>query len=181
MDMPPDITLRTRKLRAGNCEVLWDTSFNTYFYCVVWIAWNIYISEDTTKSIVTESLGQMNVLTRHDRLNVNLHPASVICPASWEATENREHSDGFCSPTTSTSTPTSPSLVLSWQTSPSEVVYVQSVRTTTKFCTIAATGHVTVGSSRRATPIDNLGTTNWQLWWVSVGWVAWEDITYNIG
>ena len=50
-----NIRLRTSKLRASNFEVLLGTGFNTFFYCVGWIAWDGGI-ENATMSIVTENL-----------------------------------------------------------------------------------------------------------------------------
>ena len=38
-----------------------------------------------------QSLNQMNIPTRYSRLNDNIHPASVVGPASRKATENGEN------------------------------------------------------------------------------------------
>ena len=47
-----DTTLRTSKFRAGHFKVLFGTGCNTYFYSVIWVAWD-GCGEDTTISIVT--------------------------------------------------------------------------------------------------------------------------------
>ena len=85
-----------------------------------------------------------------DCLNENLHPASIVSPASRKATENRENSGGY---------PTIASFALRWQTSPSEVVYIQPIWATTKLCTVASTGHITIGGISRATTVNNLRST----------------------
>jgi hypothetical protein len=101
-----------------------------------------------------QSLNQMNISTRYSRPNGNLHPASVVSPASGKATENRENGDR------SSTTAFTASSVLGWQTSASEVVDIQPVRATTKLCTIAGTGHVTVGGISRTTTVNNFRSTN---------------------
>lgn len=145
-----DTLQRTSKFRASHCEVLFGTGCNTYFYCVIWIACN-GCGEDTTISIVTAKFESMNISTRYSRPNENLHPASVVSPASGKATKNRKN--GGRSSTTATT-------ALGWQTSASEVVDIQPVRATTKLCTIAGTGHVTVGGISRTATVSNLRSTN---------------------
>ena len=61
----PDIRLHTSKLRASNCEVLLDTSSNTFFYCKV--CWNACdgSGEDATMSIVARIWIKMVFPTRY--------------------------------------------------------------------------------------------------------------------
>jgi hypothetical protein len=144
-------TLRTSKFRAGQCEVLFRTGCNTYFYCVIWIAFDGG-GEDTTMSIVTANFEFFSA--RYSRNNENLHPASVVCPASRKATENRENGGR------SSTTASAASAALGWQASASVVIDIQPVRATTKLCTITGTDHVTVSGISGTTTINNLRSTN---------------------
>ena len=97
---------------------------------------------------------QMNISTCYSRLNENLHPASVVGPASGKVTENRENGGRF---STAVSTASS---TLGWKISASVVVDIQPIWATTKLCTIAGTCHVTVGGSSGTTTVSKLRSTN---------------------
>ena len=96
----------------------------------------------------------MKISTRYNRYNENLHPASVVCPASGKASENGENGGR------SSTTVSAAASALGWQASASVVVDIQPVRATTKLCTITGTGHITVSGISGATTVNNLRSTN---------------------
>jgi hypothetical protein len=101
---------------------------------VIWVL----ILEDTSVRVVTESFPVLEYIIPETRKN--LHPARVVCPARWEASEYGEGSTRrrwrrWRRRSTTGNT--------------SVVVHVQAERSTTKLRRVPRTDHVAVGCCRR--------------------------------
>ena len=124
---------------SGEGEILGCALGNANLVCQSLVIRKL-IQEDTSVRVVPESSPLLEFISPEKRKN--LHPARVVCPACWEASEYGEDSS-------SSSSPSSTAATTLGETGTSVVVHVQAERPTTELSWAPRADHVAVGGCRR--------------------------------